>query len=53
MAVVIGMGRDAVVDWRSFVILLVSIFVAFKFSKLNSAFIVLGGSLLGYLLLLV
>ncbi|MDP3436932.1 MAG: chromate efflux transporter [Bacteroidales bacterium] len=53
MAVVISMGRDAIVDWRSILILLISIFVAFKFNKLNSAFIVIGGSLLGYLLLLV
>ncbi len=53
MAVVISMGIDAIVDWRSILILLISIFVAFKFNKLNSAFIVIGGSLLGYLLLLI
>lgn len=53
MAVVISMGLDAIVEWRSIVILLISIVVAFKFNKLNSAFIVIGGSLLGYLLLLV
>ena len=53
MAVVIQMGRDAVTDWRSVLILIVSIIVSFGFKKLNSAFIVIGGSLAGWLLLMI
>ena len=53
MAVVIQMGRDAVTDWRSVLILIVSIIVSFGFKKLNSAFIVIGGSLVGWLLLMI
>jgi len=44
------MGREALTDWRSVVILLAGLAVAFVFKKLNSAFIVLGGAGLGYLL---
>lgn len=53
MAVVIQMGRDAITDWRSVLILVISIIVSFGFKKLNSAFIVIGGSLAGWLLLMI
>ena len=52
VAVCVEMGKDTLVDWRSTTIALVSIFVVFYFKKLNSAFVVLGGALLGYLLFL-
>ncbi len=53
MAVVIQMGRDAITDWRSVLILVISIIISFGFKKLNSAFIVIGGSLAGWLLLMI
>lgn len=44
------MGRDTLTDWRTILIGVLSIAVAFGFKKLNNAFVVLGGSLLGYAL---
>ena len=45
-----SMGKEVVTDWRTVVIALLSIAVVFRFPKLNSAFIVIGGSAAGYLL---
>lgn len=53
VAVCFEMGRAAITDWRTIVIAILSIFIAFGYRKLNSAFLVLGGSALGYLLTLV
>ena len=50
LAVTIKMGRDTLTDWRSILIAALSFLVVFYFKKLNSAFIVLGGAGLGYLL---
>lgn len=47
------MARESITDWRTIVIAITSIAVVLFFKKLNSAFIVLGGSVAGYLLLLV
>ncbi len=47
------MSREALMDWRTLLIAGFSIAVTFGYKKLNSAFIVLGGALLGYLLTLV
>jgi chromate transporter len=52
-SVAILLGMDAVNDWRSILIGLVSLAVAFGFKRVNSAFVVVGGALLGYLLTLV
>lgn len=49
-AVCFTMGKETITDWRTIVIALISAFVIFKFKKINSAFIVLGGALLGYIL---
>ena len=46
----IEMVQDAVSDWKAFAIMGLSLLVVFGFKKLNSAYIVLGGALLGYLL---
>jgi chromate transporter len=46
------MAQQAITDWRTVAIALASLVVAFIFKKVNSAFIVLGGSGLGYLLYL-
>ena len=53
IAICIDMGKETITDWRTILIAFVSIVVAIGFKKLNSAFVVLGGSLLGYLLLFV
>ena len=51
-AVCFEMGRETITDWRTILIAVLSITIAFGFRKLNSAFVVLGGSLVGYLLTL-
>ncbi len=44
------MGKDSITDWRTILIAIISLFLTFGFRKINSAFIVLGGSALGFLL---
>ncbi len=51
VAICIIMGRETITDWRTILIAILSIFVVFRY-KINSAFVVIGGSLLGYLLTL-
>ncbi len=53
VAICLDMGKDAITDWRTILIACLSILIAFGYKKLNSAFVVLGGSLAGYLLTLV
>ena len=50
LAVVIDIGRETLLDWRAVLIALVSLIATFYFKKLNTAFIVVGGALMGYLL---
>ena len=47
------MGKDSITNWRTILIAVVSMAILFKFKTINSAFIVLGGSVAGYLLLLI
>ncbi len=44
------MGKDSIADWRTIVIAASSLIVTFANKKVNSVFIVIGGSALGYLL---
>jgi chromate transporter len=46
------LGRDSLTNWQEILIAVCSGFILFRFPKINSAFIILGGSLAGYLLLL-
>lgn len=48
IAVCIEMVKDTLIDWRTIVIAVASFIVAFFFKKINSAFIVLGGAMVGY-----
>lgn len=48
VAVCYQMGRDTITDWRTVAISVMSLAFVFGFRKVNSAIIVLGGSLLGY-----
>lgn len=53
ISVSITMGRESITDWRTILIAVLSIIAVFSHKKINSAFIVLGGSLIGYLLFLI
>ena len=53
VAVCIKMGQETLIDWRTIVIAVVSLIIVFGFKKLNSAFIVLGGAIGGFLLTLI
>ena len=50
ISVCIAMGIETITDWRTVLIAVFSIALAFGYKKTNSALIVLGGSFLGYLL---
>ena len=47
------MGKDSVTDWRTILIAILSLIFTFGFKKTNSALIVLGGSIIGFLLTLI
>lgn len=49
LSVCLVMGKETITDWRSIIIALFSAILLFKFKKINSAFIVLGGALMGFL----
>lgn len=53
IAVCVEMGKDTLTDWRTILIAVLSIIAVFIFKKMNSAFIVIGGALTGYLLTLI
>jgi chromate transporter len=50
VAVCIEMGAATITDWKTICIGLISIGIAFYFKNINSSLIVIGGSVLGYLL---
>jgi chromate transporter len=47
IVVCIEMGKDTLTDWRTILIALLGIVAVFMFKKLNPAFLVIGGSVLG------
>jgi chromate transporter len=47
------LGKDSLTNWREILIAICSAFILFRFQQINSAFIILGGSLTGFLLLLI
>jgi chromate transporter len=53
VAVCVDMGMTTITDWKTICIGLTSIVIAFWFKNVNSSLIVIGGSVLGYLLTLV
>lgn len=53
ISVCLTMVMETATDWRALLIALISIALVLKFKKINSAFIVLGGAVLGYLLYLI
>ncbi|WP_286856668.1 MULTISPECIES: chromate efflux transporter [Sphingobacterium] len=50
VAVCFEMGKETITDWRTILIAVVSSIIVLKFKKINSAFVVFGGSFLGYIL---
>lgn len=50
VAVSVEMGRETFTDWRTILIAVLSILAVFGLKKMNSAFVVVGGAVLGYLL---
>jgi len=53
VSVCFAMGKDTITDWRTILIAVISIVLTFGYRKINSAFIILGGSMAGYLLTLI
>jgi chromate transporter len=53
IAICYTMGRDSITGWRTILIAVASIALTFGYRKINSAWIVLGGSVTGYLLTLI
>ncbi len=52
LAVVIVMGKETLIDWRAILIALTSAFFVFSKWKLNVMWLIAGGAILGYVLLL-
>lgn len=50
ISICLAMAKETIIDWRTILIALLSIVVTFNYKKINSAFIVLGGSIIGYIL---
>lgn len=50
LSVAIEMAAQTLLNWRTITIAVISFLVNFQFGKLNTAFIVIGGAALGYLL---
>ncbi len=50
LSVIVEMGRETITDWRTILIAIISFAITLYFKKLNTAFIILGGSISGYLL---
>ncbi|HEX3385004.1 MAG TPA: chromate efflux transporter [Mucilaginibacter sp.] len=53
LAICWEMGKSSITDWKTIVIALIGFAVSSLFRKINSAFVVLGGAALGYLLWLI
>jgi len=53
LSVIIELGKASLLDWRTILIAAISFVVTFSFKKLNTAFIILGGAVLGYVLSLI
>ncbi len=53
LTVCIEFGRATITDWRTIAIAVAGAIVVFGFPKVNNALVILGGSVLGYLLLMI
>lgn len=46
------LGKQTITDWRTILIAILSVGIVFKYKRVNSALVVVGGALFGYLLML-
>lgn len=53
LAICYVLGKETITDWKTITIAIISLVFTFGFKKVNSAIVVLGGSLLGYILNLI
>jgi len=53
LAVCVEMGKDSISDWRTILIAVTSLIVTLAFKKMNTAFVIIGGAGMGYLLSLI
>lgn len=53
LAVSVEMAKDAIGSWQTIFIAALSFLITFKFPKLNTAYVILGGAVLGYLFTLI
>jgi chromate transporter len=53
IAILIAMGRETLTAWRTIVIAVVSLAITVIFKRINFVYIVIGGALMGYLLLMI
>jgi chromate transporter len=53
IAVLIEIGMESLIDWRSILIAVLSLIITFGFKKVSVMWLVLGGAILGYLLHLI
>jgi len=53
LAICAEMGKTSITDWRAVVIAVIGFAVTMKFKGLNTAFVIIGGAALGYILWLV
>jgi chromate transporter len=53
LSVIVELSRATLTDWRAIVIAAASFIVTFRFQNLNTAFVILGGAVVGYLLAMV
>lgn len=53
IAVSLQLGYDLIFDWRAAVLMGLSIFITFKYPKVSALWVILGGAILGYLLLMI
>lgn len=53
ISVCYAMAKDTVTDWRTILIAIISLSITFGFKRINSAFIILGSSVFGYVLTLI
>jgi chromate transporter len=53
LSVVLELGKTSMQDWKTMLIAVLSFVVTFSFKKLNTAFVIFGGAVLGYLLHLI
>lgn len=50
LSVIVEMGHETLLDWRTILIAVISFVVMFYFKKINTALIVVGGAVMGYML---